>query len=455
MRGSVYKRCQCRDDAGKRIVNCRKDHGSWAFTLDAGTDPVTKKRKQVVRSGFRTRKEAADELTELMSAVNSGVWTDDKNITVAAWLTQWLEETAERGRSPKTLANYRGHVRDVWTPRLGRLKLRDLRRSHIEAAVAELAKPITGERPGGNVGRRVARRSATTIDGYRRTIRAALSAAQRRGLIASNPATGRIDAMPEREDKEMTIWEPAQTAVFLKHVKDDRLAALYELAAYAGMRRAELCGLRWLDLDEKRIGLNVRQTVVEVTRQQLSPEQKLCPVCGAEHVGRLIKRPKSRAGRRWIPLAGPARDALAAHEKAQKAERKDFGDDYSDHDLVFCEADGTPLRPGSVTLAFEGHVKACGLPVIRLHDTRHGACSLLLAGGVPIEVVQMILGHASPAVTRQVYAHVMKQAAADQVEKATELLTKHRREQSVSNPAESARLDGEGDDGAAGARVPA
>jgi integrase len=81
-------------------------------------------------------------------------------------------------------------------------------------------------------------------------------------------------------------------------------------------------------------------------------------------------------------------------------------------------------------------VRACGLPVVRLHDTRHGACSLLVAGGVPIDVVQMILGHSSPEITRKVYAHLVRKVAADQVEIAAELLTKHRRSstRSVSNP---------------------
>jgi len=79
-----------------------------------------------------------------------------------------------------------------------------------------------------------------------------------------------------------------------------------------------------------------------------------------------------------------------------------------------------------VTAEFERHVRACGLPVVRLHDTRHEACSLMLAGGVPIEVVQMILGHASPDVTRRVYKHLMRKETAKQVEKASKLLTRHR-----------------------------
>lgn len=109
--------------------------------------------------------------------------------------------------------------------------------------------------------------------------------------------------------------------------------------------------------------------------------------------------------------------------------------DYSEHQLVFSNLDGSPLRPGAVTTAFETRIKECGLPVIRLHDTRHGACSLMLAGGVPIEIVQMIMGHSSPDVTRKVYAHVMRQATTDQVNVATDLLTRHRRGP-VGNPVE-------------------
>lgn len=255
----------------------------------------------------------------------------------------------------------------------------------------------------GNVGRRVTVRTTSTIAGYRRTIRAALAAAVRRELIVINPAEGRMDALASSDhDDEMTFWEPEQTASFLEHVAKDPLAALYEVAAYAGLRRAELCGLRWSDIDDDGTGLTVRQTAVEVSRGQLSNAQRVCPYCGAEHVGRFFKRPKSKAGRRWVPLAGPAQAALSRHRTTQAEDRALFGADYSDHDLVFCLPDGTPFRPGRITNAFEAHVKACGLPVVRLHDTRHGACSLLLAGGVPIEVVQMILGHSSPEITRNV-----------------------------------------------------
>jgi integrase len=103
-----------------------------------------------------------------------------------------------------------------------------------------------------------------------------------------------------------------------------------------------------------------------------------------------------------------------------------FGTDYCDYDLVFCQVDGDPLRPDSVTREFNAHAAACGLPPMRLHDMRHGACPLMLSGGVPIEVVQMVLDHSSPAVTRQVYAHIVKRATAQQLETSTLQLTEQR-----------------------------
>lgn len=288
MRGSVFKRCQCRDAVGKRIKNCRKPHGSWSYTVDSGNDPKTGKRRQITRSGYRTKPAAEEALTAELAKLNAGTWTDDKATTVGAWLDRWLDDLVAAERAVKTITNYRTHVRDCWKPQLGHVLLRDVRRGHIERVLAELAQPLDGDRPSGNIGRRITRRSPATVESYRKTIRAALAAALRRELIAVNPALGRIDAIPRpasATDDEPVIWEPEDTARFLEHVMSDRLSALYELAAYAGMRRAELCGLRWSDIDSDGTpGLTVRLTNVAVTRKEVTPEQARCPICAAEHV---------------------------------------------------------------------------------------------------------------------------------------------------------------------------
>lgn len=433
-RGTVYKRCPCRDEQGKRLKSCRKDHGTWWYKVEGPPSAETGRRRQVAKGGFRTRVDAEAALTKVNYALEHGQQVFEKKTTLGDWLDLWLEELATK-RSVKTLANYRGHVRDVWKPILGRVQLRSLTRQHIETALADLDNPIFRPPGAGNVGRRIAHRSPATIDGYRRTLRAALSVARRRGLIAINPAEGRMDAIPEHDRRlKLSIWEPEQTAQFLEHVAEDRLSALYELAAYAGLRRAELCGLRWSDIDADGRGIMIQQTIVEVASKELRPEDRICTICRSEHVSLLFKMPKSRAGLRWVPLVGAAQRALEARRATVEADKRACGSRYRDHDLVFCHVDGDPLRPSSVTLAFEAHRAACGLPRIRLHDTRHGACSLLLAAGVPIEVVQMILGHSSPTVTRQVYAHVMKRSTGQQVERAAEMVDRFRRGHSADTP---------------------
>lgn len=387
-------------------------------------------------------------MSDALALLTAGVWVDDRNLTLGSWLQTWLTLQEQAGRSPKTLANYRGHVRDVWDPCLGHVLLRDLRRIDLEQVLVDLLTPSRDDgaahrcrsavlvrspvSPGsvgqGNVGRRVDRRARDTVEGYRRTIRAALSVAQRRGLIAVNPAQGRLDALPAASSPapNLLAWEPAQIALFLEHVdrSGDRLAALYEVAAYTGLRRGELCGLRWSDLDEDAGGLTVRHNLVEVARGSVPAVQRVCPICETEHTGLVVKDPKSRAGNRWVPLAQPARSALRQHRHAQDTDRRQPS--YREHDLMFCTPNGDPLRPGRVSARFAEHVRTSGLPMIRLHDLRHSACSLLLAGGVPIEVVQMILGHAHPATTRRIYAHLIRETTAAQVEQATDLLTRHR-----------------------------
>ena len=128
MRGSISKRCQCRDEEGRPLKQCRKAHGSWSFVVDAGYDPRTGKRRQVRRSGYRTRHEANDAMTRELASLAAGSWTDDQGLRLDAWLDQWLDEFAARGRSPKTLALYRAQVTNFWRPQLGHIRLRDLRR---------------------------------------------------------------------------------------------------------------------------------------------------------------------------------------------------------------------------------------------------------------------------------------------------------------------------------------
>lgn len=445
MRGSTFKRCPCGFTGTPGKPACKKSHGSWSWRADAGRDPETGKRRQSSGSGYSTRDEAQEALNGYLAAQQTGTWADDKRTTVGEWLTTWLDECRER-LEPKTVVGYESHVRLYLTPHLGHLRLRDLRRGHIEALLRAVAAPAPEPKRGrktddvkpGRGGRQVERRAGRTVDGVRRTLRAALSTAQRRGLVAVNVAEGRFDAMPRIGRPDTKWWQPEEVAAFLGSIEVDRLVAMYELAAFAGLRRGELLGLRWEDVDLDGRGLTVRQSL-----SGLAGEHS-CRICGGKHRGRRFKAPKTDAGLRWVPLVDTTVSALLTHRAAQEWERQQWGEAYRDHGLVFALEDGTPLRPDTISKTFDAKADVAGLPSIRLHDMRHGAASLMLAAGVPVETVAMILGHGSPAVTRQVYAHVLREPARVGLEAAAALVRPARRAQSVHS---QGRSDGDGTGG--------
>lgn len=166
-----------------------------------------------------------------------------------------------------------------------------------------------------------------------------------------------------------------------------------------GMRRGEVLGLRWRDLDLDRARLSVRQTLVAV---------------GYEVVR---STPKSHNAR-VIDLDAATVEQLRAHQVRQKAERAEWGADYNDQDLVVAKESGEPIHPHTFSQAFERLVEKAGLRAIRLHDLRHTHASLALKAGVPVKVISERLGHESPAFTLKQYAHVipgMQAEAAAQV----------------------------------------
>lgn len=417
----MLKRCPCGITGTPGKPACKKDHGTWSWRADAGRDPETGRRRQASGSGYRTKPDAETALAAYVAAFDAGTVIDDKRTTVGEWLDSWLEACAAR-LEPKTVAGYRSHIRMYLSPMLGHIRLRALRRDHVAALLRELATPAaaaapTRRKPGvrrGRGGRTVAWRSAGTVDGVRRTLRAALTAAKEAGLVATNVAEGNFTT-GGRETSAMRYWQPDDLARFLDTVKGDRLEALYEVAAFTGMRRGELLGLRWTDLDGDGHGVTVQRSLSGLAGAHP------CEVCGGTHRGRRFKSPKTDRGFRWVPLVGSAATALQQHRAAQAAERERWGDAYADHGLIFAAENGEPLRPDAITKDFDARADAAGLQRIRLHDLRHGAASLMLAAGMPVETAAKILGH-SEAVLRRTYAHIVREPSRSGAEAAAALV---------------------------------
>ena len=226
-----------------------------------------------------------------------------------------------------------------------------------------------------------------TVRNIHAMLHRALKDAVRLGYLVRNVA----DAItpPRGASPEMQIWTPEQLRTFLAHARQDRLYALWLLVATTGMRRAELAGLRWVDID--------------LDGARLSPRRPRVVVNYAVHES----EPKTRMGKRSLALDPATLAALQEHQAQQEQERTEVGSAWMDSGLVFTRPDGSPIHPDLITDWFRRLARNAGLPPIRLHDVRHSYATAALAAGVPAKVVSERLGHATIAITLDVYSHVI------------------------------------------------
>jgi len=388
---------------------------------------VSGRKARYRRGGFPTKEKAVAARQILLDGPSgeaaAGAWT------LARWLRYWLK-LAEPGLRPSTVHSYRDHIERYLIPALGRITLADLTPRRLQAAFDLLARQRTRQ------GTRVA---ASTVDRVRATLRSALNAAVREGLLVGNPLAQVRIARPVRPHPviwtdervaawrrdgirpPVAVWTLRQLITFLNGVENDRLAALWWLIALRGLRRGEAAGLHRDDLDSASREL-------AVSRQLVALPGELC--CGP---------PKSRASSRTIALDDEGTRRLARQAVQQGIElmehrfsdqrrsdaRARTGPGWQQGEALFTYADGRPIRPEYLTHRFHVLVSELDLPPIRLHDLRHGAATIALASRTDLKVIQQMLGHSSIVTTADTYtsvlpetAHRAAQATADMVIKA-------------------------------------
>ena len=420
MKGSVLKRCPCPvalDSRGRRKA-CRKPHGSWIFVADLGPDPRTGKRRQVRRSGFASQDAAQRALSDHLVALGSGSVPHDDRLTVAGYLTEWLESKAAAGTRPTTVRSYRQHVETYLVPHLGCIRLGDLSPVQVDRMLRAISFDPAGCRT----------LSPATVRRVHATLRGALSSAKKHRLVRYNAAED-IE-LPREPRKQVRPWEAAELGLFLDYIADQRLGPLFEVMAMTGLRRGEACGLRWDDVDVQRGRLVVRQQIVQIGIA--AP----CPYCLRVHRNFAFGAPKTASGEnRVVDLDEQTIRVLTDHLGAQDAERVKWGSTWDEHGLVFCREDGSPLSPEIVTRLFGRLSANAGLRRVRLHDLRHGQASLLLAAGVPLAVVSKRLGHSSISLTSDTYSHLLEGVGREAAERSRNLVPRALRDHSVTSPA--------------------
>jgi len=355
---------------------------------------VRGRRERVRRGGYLTRRDAVAARDALLnrSAEDRGVdaWT------VGRWLRYWL--TTRTSIRPSTLRSYTEHVELHLIPHLGRVRLGELTGRQVADMFRTLA--ATNNRWGRPP-------TPATLHRIRATLRGALNAAIRDGLLRDNPARHIELPSPRRphalvwtdhrvrtwreggERSAVAVWTVQQLVAFFGYVAEDRLFALWWLIALRGLRRGEAAGLRWADVD-----LDAR--VIVIGQQRIAYGHTVA-----------VGPPKTASSRRVIALDKVTARLLRTHLRQQRAERHAAGDAWQDSGYVFTTPDGAALHPDYLTRRFGRLVKDSGLPPVRLHDLRHGAATLAHAAGADLKTVQELLGHASIALTADTYTSVL------------------------------------------------
>ncbi len=370
-------------DRIQKIVGPRG--ASYLVRVEYPADPVTGKRRQRSKS-FTTKKEAEKELTKWLHEIDTGMAVDTSKATITEHMEAWLSTVAQHNVRPTTIAHYRATVKNHIVPRLGTIGVQKLTPARIQAMYSEMLAEGKGAR---------------TVQLTHLRLQQALSLAVQWNIIARNPCD--LVTPPRTQRKELRTWNREDVRRFLDAATSDVYAPLWEIALATGIRRGELLGLRWQDVDLTRGTLTIQQAVTLLNDKAI------------------IQQPKSAASRRTVRLPAHCIAALQAHK-----DRRVFGtpqrtssDDA--RDLVFTNTTGGIIHPRNLirnfALIMEQEEKrrvaetpdTMPLPRIRFHDLRHTYATLSLSGGANIKTVSARLGHSSIAITGDVYMHVTPQ----------------------------------------------
>lgn len=355
----------------------------WRFRLDLEPGPDGKRRQQTITC--RTEAEAIAKQAKSRTEVAVGAYVEPDRRTVGDVLDAFLLARSQRWK-PGTAYQAETALRSV-REQLGAVAVQRLRREDVDRAIAALR--TSGGRSGNG-------RSARTVRVAIELLRAALDLAVRDGVIHRNVA--RNVELPKAEQTEATAWSATELRQFLTAAEDEPLVGAFYLLGM-GMRRGEVLGVRWSDVDLVAGTVTVRQTRVLVGDQVVTTT------------------PKSARSRRTVPLTPEARRALALTRERTLGTSNVVpigAGRGADDRLVAIDEAGEPITPWGFRREVLALMATAGVPVIRVHDIRHSVATILLEAGQPPHVVARILGH-DPAVLMRTYAHVGDASAAGAV----------------------------------------
>lgn len=388
MKGTVWPRPFEKDPESGARRPVKGSTWTYQFTVTRGG-----KRRHVTKGGYRTKSEAQTALTTALAEHQRGEQIEVTKLTTREYLErEWLP-LQKAARKPSTYTGYEHIVSKRIIPELGDLRLAEITAGDVAGFYSKLRASGRLTKQGGALGERSIRHTHAVLH-------SALEHAVDAGLLGRNPAR-RLPkaARPQPRDVEMRTWSADELKVFLASFGTDRLRAPFLVAALTGLRRSELCGLKWEDVDLEHAVLSVRR--------------------GLTTAGYEVHEGAPKSGRaRTVALDVETVSVLKRHRKVQLEEHLAAGEAWVDSGYVFTIKTGEPWHPQLLADAFKRSVESAGVTPIRFHDLRHTHATLMLAAGVHPKVVQERLGHSSISITLDLYSHVapgMQEVAAAKI----------------------------------------
>lgn len=372
----------------------KKDGASWYVLFDLGKDPVTGKRKQKKKRGFKRQGDAQKYLTEQLNAINKGTYFEPKDIKFGEYLDYWIENHAKPNTAVRTLEGYNYIVQQHLKPTLGNVKIAHLLPSHLQEYYSQKLADEEQNKKG---------LSAQSVKHHHRLIHKALKDAVKWQFIGRNVAEAVTP--PKVKKVEMKIWNAEQVKIFLNAAKESVYYPVYLTAIHTGMRRGEVLGLRWQDVDFDDDKIYVRQALQEVKK-----------------VGLTFKEPKSGKSRS-ITIPAFLKKELKKVYKQNLENKLSFGQLYNDFDLIFSQKNGKPIQPTELARNYRKCVEKSCLPYIRFHDLRHTHATILFKLGEHPKQVSERLGHSTIGITLDTYTHMLPSMQKETALKLEELFS--------------------------------
>lgn len=349
-------------------------------------------RKELGLPKPATKRQAEQLLVDKLKELQEGTYIEPSGMTVAEFLKKWVNDYGKGSWRQSTLDNYSTIIRLHINPEIGAIPLDKLRPLNLQQLYAVKME-------GGRADKKKGGLSVRTVRLIHHIMNESLAMAVKWGLVSRNVAEA--TTQPKAAAKKREAWTPEEARAFLSSLSGHRMYPLYLLALSTGMRRGEIIGLRWQDIDLDNGSLAISQAVVAVNGKAI------------------VSEPKTSSSRRTVALSAQVTETLRKHGESQKAELSALG--AANEGFVFTSETGGRLDPRNLLRHFQKTASNAGLRVIPFHSLRHTSATMMLQAGIHPKVVAERLGHSRINITLDTYSHVlpdMQSQAASAMENA-------------------------------------